>query len=839
MTMILHLFKKDLRHCRILLGVWLLLVALQCVLLGSSARPGDLVLQGLYFTISLVVPLFQALILIVIIPLLVQEEPLVGTTGFWFTRPIAPSALLQAKGLFAAMLVILPLLAEVAVLAVNQVTPHDIGLAVPEILLAELSLIVTIAVLAILTPNFGRFAIAGAVLVVASLLVNLAITWLRLLFHPEAVVMAAQNWSLVKSRGVADSLLTVVGGGAVVVHQYLTRNTARSLAGALAVVLGTIGIAGFWPWDFLPPPPIENTGVKIDPASVKISLSSTSTYDNSTIRGVGAPQKVFNAAIEVTGLPAGCVAVPRRVHPRLSAPDGRPLPAKEPTLPGMMLRPDIAALESALDGIPVANPGYFGPAMIGLFALDADTFDHYSDQPLKLSATIDFVASKYVVTAAVPLVRGSRLDHGSEHSVITDVLHQGDNVTIMLHQRQMQLLFDPRNQAVPGAGAAIASLDRAHTVYVLRNPKRQEIVLQKQDFGVDFGVLASLVSKRLIQRTLRLSFGPEPNILTPELSPAWLADAELVRLQLVPIAEFSQQLSVDKLWLNRRNQQAPAPVAPNPDSLANLTLPAQSTKAQVESYVDGVVLAAQGRNGPKPGDPAVAMLLKVGPQNIDVLISAKARLDSVILARAPGLYLELAIQQLARPEDKDLILRSLLKDHDLISVVGRFGWRVEAHDTLVAALKDESQGTLPRAWIQAVASFDEPATYAALKAYLIRCSNRQMTYNLIRRLPGIDLRDAVEAAWKKARYSPNPHEVVDGCAMAADFGHLEALDALVTVLQQDDNENDRKQAEALFKRYTATTGDDDDLAAWFEANRDHLVFDAKTKKFVVPAAPNP
>ena len=71
MTMILHLFKKDLRHCRILLGVWLLLVALQCVLLGSSARPGDLVLQGLYFTISLVVPLFQALILIVIIPLLV------------------------------------------------------------------------------------------------------------------------------------------------------------------------------------------------------------------------------------------------------------------------------------------------------------------------------------------------------------------------------------------------------------------------------------------------------------------------------------------------------------------------------------------------------------------------------------------------------------------------------------------------------------------------------------------------------------------------------------------------------------------------------------------------
>jgi hypothetical protein len=75
--------------------------------------------------------------------------------------------------------------------------------------------------------------------------------------------------------------------------------------------------------------------------------------------------------------------------------------------------------------------------------------------------------------------------------------------------------------------------------------------------------------------------------------------------------------------------------------------------------------------------------------------------------------------------------------------------------------------------------------------------------------------------------------------MAASFGYLDALDALVKILKQDDNDMDRRRAATSLKRYTPATGDYDALVAWFEAHREELVFDSKQVRFLPRPSPEP
>ena len=158
--MILHLFKNDLRRSRVLLSLWGALVLIQSLLAVWTIHPGDQVVQYIYIAVLKLVPVFQGLLLVVVIPFLVHEEPLVGTTAFWFTRPIRRSTFLKSKA-FCDYSHRAAAFAEIAVLAANGITGHDISLAIPEIVMSELKAVVFIGLLAAITPNFGRFAAVG------------------------------------------------------------------------------------------------------------------------------------------------------------------------------------------------------------------------------------------------------------------------------------------------------------------------------------------------------------------------------------------------------------------------------------------------------------------------------------------------------------------------------------------------------------------------------------------------------------------------------------------------------------------------------------------------------
>jgi hypothetical protein len=169
-------------------------------------------------------------------------------------------------------------------------------------------------------------------------------------------------------------------------------------------------------------------------------------------------------------------------------------------------------------------------------------------------------------------------------------------------------------------------------------------------------------------------------------------------------------------------------------------------------------------------------------------------------------------------------------------VVVRYHWEQDAKPILVSVLNTPSERYLPRQWTLTVAQFKDPATYPALKAYLVRTSNRQVVFNQIHKLPGIDLQPAIDEAWAQAKLD-GLGEMRNCAGFAATNGHADALGVLVDVLRQSDvRGNDAERALTFVRRATSVKGEAADLVAWYDANASHLVFDPATHKFSVGPA---
>jgi len=825
-----HIFKKDLRHTRILISLWLAMVLVQFSLVAIGVNPSDQVMQAVYAAVGFLIPLLTALVVIVIVPLVVHGEPLVGTTAFWFTRPVERPTLLCAKAFYALALVSVPLVVELVVLAVNGATLRQLALAFPEILMGSLSLVLSVAVLAALTPNFGMFAIAGAILMVSMIIISVSISLGQLFLHPERMMRAAQDFSLMKSRATMGSVAMILLAGVVLVHQFLTRRTARTIVGASVALVLVVLTQSFWPWDFLKPSLPMSVPVAFDVAGVKVGLyGSINVNDVSSMRGgEKTPKKNISAAVSTTGIPPEYVVRVNNVSAKLTAPGGEALVVGE-NQPSYYMEPKADAAEAALHGTPIINANSrYVTASTSLFVIGADTYSRYAAKPLGLSATLDILVSQYKVMVALPLKKGAAYDKNSTHLVITDILQQPDGVEILLRERKLNLLFDRKNGESP-----IPGMDRLTVLYVLRNTRRNEAIISKRNTNIEMNIFNQGI---LVNKPLRLDFGPEDNNsgpLFPRINQEWLADAELVRLELVPVAEFSKQFTDDAFQLDGRganwkhsggNEMRKADVA----ALAKISLPEHPTDEQVSEYIRAIVIASRQQYSFHDKDPQIAMFAKVGPAHLDLLIAAmdESNYSNVVS------YLEKAISSLAREEDKKIILDALATHPRLVEVVVKKGWQQDARDTLIFKLGDEKANLSPD-WIKAVVDLNDPASYEPLKKYFLRDRNQDNTYKIISQLPNIDLAPEVDIAWKKAKFGRD-HEVAHMLFPAADQGHADALEAAVRILQKTDNKDNsvRRQAKDALLKFTVATGDEAALIAWYEANKSRLAFDPQAKKFL-------
>ena len=286
------------------------------------------------------------------------------------------------------------------------------------------------------------------------------------------------------------------------------------------------------------------------------------------------------------------------------------------------------------------------------------------------------------VTTELPLTKGARYDHESEHLTLTDVLTQPDGVDVTLRQRRMHLLFDPHNDdANP-----YAMLDRANEVYLLLNKTLHQAVIQKQDLSMNF----SMFSKRhagepAAAHLLRPGREPVGHSAFPKLDKAWLANAVLVRLDLVPVVAFNRTITVPGFRMDGKfslpDANSTAESRRRRKSWSASPCRTMRRRSQVRTYIKQIV-AICDRRGASKADPQ-GMLEKVGPQNLDLLIEA--------LQSGYNYHLERAIDDMVQPDQKQLILQALPDTPGLINTVVNHGWQEEARPAVLAGLTGDTQ----------------------------------------------------------------------------------------------------------------------------------------------------
>jgi hypothetical protein len=546
MSTAIHFFKRDLRRAWWLYLVWFLLFAAEGVF-AVSARPS---FDGFWSTGSarqLIFSVLHLLVVAILVPQLVQEDSLVGSTAFWLTRPVSRFSLLLCKAMGLGLVVLIPVAVNTAALFKFGLSPGNLGLAGLGILAHQCSFVLPIAAVAALTPNFrwyGAAAVGMAVGIGVVLIVTSSGLGGSIVADPYAGI------SLSNTRAAVGEALLILGGGLVLAHQYLTRRTRRSTTLAVCFAGGYVLVAGFWPWSFGQVPPIRSEHVPFDSSGVTLGviaaqLNSVGTMD--------VFRKRIDGVCSLGGIPSDLYIQVRETKAQLIFPGGTTVRSTNgiPSYPSSGFSPsESSAPAAALGGIGVYCYTISDP-MSTLATLDEGTLKKFKDSPARLVDDFDFVAGRYEVTAEVPIATGGAFEVGNVHSRIEEVIPRSDGVTLILLQSTVLPL--PGFSITLGGNQRDPRL-RGDPVYLLVNRRRREAVtfsptVTRSSAGEFY------LGGMLFQETVQMPFGGGDYPGVPVLNKQWLADATFVCLERVPVFEFwkSAEINLPKLgepWLS-------------------------------------------------------------------------------------------------------------------------------------------------------------------------------------------------------------------------------------------------------------------------------------------------
>jgi len=543
-SLAIHIFKKDIRHLRLLLAAWLAVLVVQSFLavFAYTSPTADRIISGLLDSASLLLPLLQLVLLLAIVPLVIQDEPLVGTTAFWFTRPVSRTTLLAAKSLFILLiLILLPTVIDLLSLAAQGVIPRHLAAAIPGILLEKTSAVLPLWVIAALTVSFARFAIVGGLSLVGFLLIAAGMLAAKLIMSED---LDNNMVAIGHTSGLLSALIPILLAGLVVSHQYLTRKTRRSVVIVLAALFVLFVI------DQVSPsarpfhiPPVDRSIVNPDRVRVLLDPKSVAASDAFAFRPQAPLRKDISAKIEVQGMPAGQIVQPTLAHVSLKYPDGKTA-AFDGSVQQTWGQWEIDALRHPLGGAEVyrpEQPGEFREPLYRLIRVDESLYRSHAQAAGTLTADILFSVSRYVVVARLPVKQGAKFKKQSDYFLITDVLRDPDGVRLVVREGRLGLQFvdlKPEEGLKPGR------------ILALLNPGRNQAVLPTNEqpvesFSLFQGVSIGKASGRFQVSSTVLVFRSQKRGQRPiAIDDRWLAGAQLLRLEIQDLGGFPKSLRV-------------------------------------------------------------------------------------------------------------------------------------------------------------------------------------------------------------------------------------------------------------------------------------------------------
>jgi len=547
MKLVAHLIASDVRRFRWLFLAWLLIEVTATTLSGiqptfsATTRPFDLI--GI---VTNLLWLADLLLLIVMVPLVVQADPLVGTDAFWMTRPIPPLSLLAAKVLLLGIVIaVVPIVTEGAVMIAYHVPIADaLRVAAQNVVFQTLWLMILMAGASV-TPTLGRYALLFASVVIGFALFA-SITALietglgrhtPLLFGlPEPGNSTASLLLLL--------LLTAAGFGMMAV-QYATRSWVRSVAVGVAAVILAIYAAPQWRWSLFGAPPVvpewarEQTALRLlsIPGTVKADVPADYFGAENELRSV-------HAQVRLDALPPGWSARARLESGELQLRDGRRITswgsyathlimAGETPPPDLLTR-NLLDVDRFMDSVRKEEP-------VVVFSLLDHELTRLGQAHGRYDGHFRVELTHHEVEAVMPLRLGAVYQRGAFRIMVDAVRRDVRSASVYAHESDASSLFDGEEGPT--------------RAYYLRNSQRREAVL-----GTPNHRSTETPIPRLLPMVIHIDgqtgfsasaryfrFGPRgrPEESDPVIDDGWLAGAELVIVRSTPSGAVGRTLAID------------------------------------------------------------------------------------------------------------------------------------------------------------------------------------------------------------------------------------------------------------------------------------------------------
>lgn len=536
MNLVWHIVKKDIRALKWPLLLWVMVIVaklgLGVVLLTADGTEG----AGWFTRMDALTKMLTALefVSFVLTAAVVQQDLLVGSTAFWMTRPISGGRLLCAKILCLGLAFgAVPVLVTLPWWLGCGYGADEIAWAVAETVMVQ-----TIAVLlgllwSVVTDGYARFLMWTLVTLFAIPTLTGTLAYYASQGQPKVM------GDVVGTRTVVIFVLALLGIHAVVVHQFLTRRTGRSLGIISGTVSLIIAVGAWWPWSWdlqsrfdswLAHRTERHWPVTAEPAGLKFTLEPAQLNSQ---RPGSRPDRPFPHRVKyrVEGLTETQGLIPSVADQTWHWSDGTTFAGRGWGRTGFSEMVREKALGWAMNNSPdgqytdtVTMSGSVPPAIAVKMQAEPSVYT------LKARLTL----MQFISATPVPLQSGDRSLQGVVGERIAGVEKSGENflVTFIRHYPAFLVNMDGFGPGVPfGYFTQYVLVNRAHDFV-----DRGRIEGQKTrvaTVAIDWQTIAYRASPK--------AGGPRPLLEAINA----LEGAELIKVNFVRKVEFTHEFKVD------------------------------------------------------------------------------------------------------------------------------------------------------------------------------------------------------------------------------------------------------------------------------------------------------
>jgi hypothetical protein len=507
-----HIVKKDARQAKWLLGAFVVLAIAATIGAASAETVAGGRLQLAAVLMIATGPLVAASI--------IQADSPIRADAFWASKPFRRSAMLAAKLVLVAMvLLLLPLLGQwLGLIAFDVPRAEQASILLASAATYGFVLLVTMF-LAALTPELRSFVLA----VLACLITLLAL----------GIALSGEKGAAWGDSALREGvfLIGLIGVAALLALLYLRRGLrwARTLGvAALALlVAGTVSSSGPRP---SPVATVDTTRAPAGSPGITVEMR-----DTAMLRREGR----FRLRISLVGASGNqryrLDSARARFFLRNGTTTGMPLWVFGPTV----LR--TGSLE--LPGVPVVHEGwerFSGPSTVRDQVALGDVRRALTNGIDSMQVTGKLTLLRPRVFATLPLRKGASVLQDGESVRVAELNLDGSDAILRLGTKAVGRASSARDWTTDEVGAK---------VYLVNEPRHEAIALQRTNSGYNPGLLV-LPGAGVHQGTVNFQLPSDGDPAMPSLDDAWTRDAKLMLIDWedgpsIPVTAASVPLPPD------------------------------------------------------------------------------------------------------------------------------------------------------------------------------------------------------------------------------------------------------------------------------------------------------